>query len=653
MLKKFSSLVMAVLMVLTLSTAVTAADEAAVTITYVPETVYYSEGVVNTFTANIVLSGVETVGQFGFELDYDPTAVLPMTVAGEEAISTTKAKDLVDVKLPTWKVQSAKFDAAEGKIEFPALASFDEDEVQEVALPADGICYSVTFKTLAAKAAGISFTLAGTFKTTLNPEVLDSAVELTDNTADITIVPKPVAPTATPVDILVGEDGVARVGDTVTANYDFVDGNPNAENEDVSEVTWFLDGVAIEDSTEKTLLLDEEMVGCELSYEVLAKANRVDFDPVAESAVALADDKAVVVMPIGDYAPVAELELKKVTIGKKVELDYTLNKYANGEDASTYKWFVVEATDEASAIDAVEGAEALENFTSADPTFEKTIDELEVKGMWAVVEVTAREEIGGVVYPVDPTEPNVYYAAAEIKSQKSGGVPGGASLVTGTTETKPDVKPEEPGTDEPKPEEPGTTEPGTEDPAGSANEVGAAAFTDVDKEAYAWAYDSIDTLAKSGVIKGMTADSFGPELSTTNAQVIALVVRIAGLTAEDATTDHVDAEHWVYKEMAAAQAANILGVFGDKIDVEKATTREAAFTLLYNALKAAGVELKADAEDIAYTDAASIDANCVEAISALTKAGIINGMGDGTLAPKAEITRAQLAKILGLANAAK
>ncbi len=201
---------------------------------------------------------------------------------------------------------------------------------------------------------------------------------------------------------------------------------------------------------------------------------------------------------------------------------------------------------------------------------------------------------------------------------------------------------------EPTPVEP--SEPADDPVSGDPIANGAAAFTDVDKAKYDWAYEGIDALAKAGVFKGMTPTTFGPELTTTNAQVIALAVRIAGLKADGATTNLVAGDHWVYAEMAAAEKAGILGIFGGKVATEEATTREVAFTLLYNALKAAGVVLPETAEAIEYTDASSIDPACVEAITALTKAGIVNGMGDGTLAPKATITRAQLAKILGIAQ---
>jgi len=319
------------------------------------------------------------------------------------------------------------------------------------------------------------------------------------------------------------------------------------------------------------------------------------------------------------------------------ESDVKFNSMAVGEDKSidyTYNFSLATSLDDEAPV-AITGEAVNGN--------QLRLSKVEnAEGKYLVIEVIATDALN-ISSAIE-----IRVTTAIAKASGGSGTPGGASLVTGTTVTP---GTDEPGTDEPGTDEPGTDEPATDDPSGDAIANGAAAFTDVDKEAYAWAYEGIDVLAKAGVIKGMTETTFGPELTATNAQVIALAVRIAGLTAEDAATEAVDAEHWVYEEMAIADANDILGVFGGAIDVEAATTREVAFTLLYNALKAAGVELPTDAEAIEYSDAASIDAACVEAIEALTKAGIINGMGDGTLAPKATITRAQLAKILGMANA--
>jgi len=49
---------------------------------------------------------------------------------------------------------------------------------------------------------------------------------------------------------------------------------------------------------------------------------------------------------------------------------------------------------------------------------------------------------------------------------------------------------------------------------------------------------------------------------------------------------------------------------------------------------------------VVFTDANDIQAWATDAVTAMQKAGIINGMGDGTFAPNANATRAQAAKII-------
>jgi len=66
-------------------------------------------------------------------------------------------------------------------------------------------------------------------------------------------------------------------------------------------------------------------------------------------------------------------------------------------------------------------------------------------------------------------------------------------------------------------------------------------------------------------------------------------------------------------------------------------------TILYRMFKLLDIEIAGDA--MSFTDNGQISSWAKEAVSALSGAGVINGMGDGTFAPKALVTRAQLAKV--------
>jgi hypothetical protein len=77
-------------------------------------------------------------------------------------------------------------------------------------------------------------------------------------------------------------------------------------------------------------------------------------------------------------------------------------------------------------------------------------------------------------------------------------------------------------------------------------------------------------------------------------------------------------------------------------------TREQMAVILYNYAKFKGIDTSAaDASKFgAFTDKASVSSWAVDAMTWATSIGIINGMGDNTLAPKDSSTRAQVAQII-------
>lgn len=737
MTKKLSAIVLALVMMLSLSTVMVSAAGATVAIE-IGKDVYKDD----IFEASIVVNGLSTYAGAAVKVEFDATK---LQVVKEDGTASKKWGEVTTTKAPEVMNEMDKLvDNTAGTIEYTVLPNAMHDDWDTEAPYVAGVEFpysiiKIRFKAIATGAMGFAITKTDVYETPA------SKLTATDATVAANVLSMPTEPSVSALAI----DGTVIEGATVKAAYTFNNGNTDEGADtttgDASVVTWT---IGEDTATGKELALTKEMVGKEIKFSVEPKVDR-ELKPTGAKAELAA---AVMVKAKADYVPTATATLPAELIATidyepTVELD---NTYALAEDASTYAWYVVEASETVNSVEAALAAELGEavastkatsfgadlrdnyavvvvtpvvkvagdtftgtavkaaalikgeppvvdasavktdkelnvskaikvvegkDFTALSKAPEGTAQTLDISYAWylATVDEVAEFDPEGktgvsttnsykpvkgdlgkfVILYITATDALGISTTVEVKydlaiAKATGGAPAadnGASLTTGGAEEE---EPEVPGTEDPEGEEPKVE---VEDPKGTANDKGAAAFTDVDKEAYAWAYDSIDALAKAGVIKGMSETTFEPEATATNAQVIALAVRIAGLTAEGATTDKVDAEHWVAAELAVADAKGILGVFGDKIATEEATTREAAFTLLYNALKAAGVELPETAEAIEYSDAASIDAACVEAITALTKAGIVNGMGDGTLAPKATITRAQLAKILGMADA--
>ncbi len=323
------------------------------------------------------------------------------------------------------------------------------------------------------------------------------------------------------------------------------------------------------------------------------------------------------------------------------EKDVKFISNAVGDDDSityTYEWYLADDN-----TFNIEGKTAISGDAIQKDGAQIRMSKVDAaEGKYLVLVVTAADVLGITA------SKTINFANAIAKASSSGsGTQGGASLVTGT---------QGPSTETPGTETPGTETPGeenngisTENPTGDptdGKEASASQFTDVDATVYAWGYNYLDALAKAGIVKGMDETTFAPEAETTYAQYIALVVRALGLTAEDAATTKVAAEHWSYAEVAVADALGLLADF-ETINADAPITREDMAVIAYKGAAAAELTLK-EGEAVEFTDAASISEYAVEAVEALAKAGILNGMGDDTFAPKGTATRMQTAKVIGM-----
>lgn len=187
-------------------------------------------------------------------------------------------------------------------------------------------------------------------------------------------------------------------------------------------------------------------------------------------------------------------------------------------------------------------------------------------------------------------------------------------------------------------------------PGPTTGPVGIEKFVDVPKDKYNWAVEGIDVLVKADVIRGVTSTTFEPEKTLTRAEFTAMVIRALELEDDNAKATYSDVatSYWGYLEISSAQELGIVDFFGDTFAPEQAITRDEMVALLYNAADVADITLPTTATAEDFTDASSVAEYAVEALEALQKAGIINGMGDGTFAPKGETTRAQASKVVFL-----
>ena len=167
-----------------------------------------------------------------------------------------------------------------------------------------------------------------------------------------------------------------------------------------------------------------------------------------------------------------------------------------------------------------------------------------------------------------------------------------------------------------------------------------------------WASAYIKNLFNKGIVTGVTDTTFAPESSIKRGDFVLMLYRAAGEPETQAITTFTDVTESDYYATAIAWAeeCGIAQGSGDELfNPQSVLTREQAFTLVYRALSSLNItytDWTADSLN-KFSDAGSLSEYAVTPTATLVGMGIVSG-SDGLLTPKAEITRAQMAKILNV-----
>lgn len=168
-----------------------------------------------------------------------------------------------------------------------------------------------------------------------------------------------------------------------------------------------------------------------------------------------------------------------------------------------------------------------------------------------------------------------------------------------------------------------------------------------DISAVPWAEESILALAEKGIVNGKGNDNFAPNDSISRAEYLKILVMALNLTDDNATVSFadVDANHWAKKYIASAVNAGVTnGVSDTEFDPNGLVTREQAAVFTARAMEKCGATLTAD--DNVFADDAQISSWARVSVNSLKKAGILNGTGDNSVLPAANLSRAEAAKII-------
>ena len=163
-----------------------------------------------------------------------------------------------------------------------------------------------------------------------------------------------------------------------------------------------------------------------------------------------------------------------------------------------------------------------------------------------------------------------------------------------------------------------------------------------------WAETAVNTLFEKGIVNGVGEKLFAPGRNITREEMLTMLLNAYGVDVTGASIDKfadVPANAWYAPYVAKGYELGVTsGISDTMFGSGREITREEAAAMALSISKAFGKSFYADGT--VFTDDASIASWAKTAVYALKGAGVINGVGDGSFAPKANCTRAQAAVII-------
>lgn len=165
-----------------------------------------------------------------------------------------------------------------------------------------------------------------------------------------------------------------------------------------------------------------------------------------------------------------------------------------------------------------------------------------------------------------------------------------------------------------------------------------------------WYYDAVKFLLSKNITNGMGDNKFAPKSTLNRAQFVVMLMRSYGLDPDEEGADNfADAGNSYYTNyLAAAKRLGIAkGVGGNKFAPEAEISREAMFTLLYNALKVLDKLPRVDSVKSLsdFDDGAEVSDWAREALTEMVKNGAVAGI-NGRIRPAEGSNRAELESYL-------
>ena len=164
-----------------------------------------------------------------------------------------------------------------------------------------------------------------------------------------------------------------------------------------------------------------------------------------------------------------------------------------------------------------------------------------------------------------------------------------------------------------------------------------------------WYYDDVAYVYDTGLMTGLTATTFGPNLSTTRGMIVTILWRMENEPAAKHGCPFADVRRGSYYEQAIAWASEngiVTGFDASTFSPDRAITREQLAAILFRFAAYRGMDAVTLRENLSsFQDQAAISAYAVSALNWAVGEGLMQGTGD-KLEPTGNATRAQVAAML-------
>jgi hypothetical protein len=164
-----------------------------------------------------------------------------------------------------------------------------------------------------------------------------------------------------------------------------------------------------------------------------------------------------------------------------------------------------------------------------------------------------------------------------------------------------------------------------------------------DVKADAWYYNAVIYTSDMGLFDA-TDEGFSPDAKLTRLMLTGALYRLSGSPEVTEVSPFTDCS--VASVIWAADAGIVEGMGGGKFMPDGNITREQAAVMLYRYAKYTGGDMSASSNITKFNDYTEISDWAEAALSWAVGHKLINGMGDGNIAPRSTATRAMTAQIL-------